>query len=159
MVAATVPLCLALAYLVDLFRALRKRLWSCEAPKADLDGGQGDEGADGGGDGPVVLDETAVAAEPGEGALDDPAPPDHLEADSVRAAPDHGETQRVSASFLHNNRNKRSAVLDLKKEAGRRAIHTLARNADVFVQSFRPGVAERIGVGENAIRAVAPSLA
>ena len=64
----------------------------------------------------------------------------------------------MSASFLHNNRNKRSAVLDLKTEAGRRAIHALARNVDVFVQNFRPGVAERIGVGEDAIRAVAPTV-
>ncbi len=63
-----------------------------------------------------------------------------------------------SASFLHNNRNKRSVVLDLKTEAGRAAILAIARDADVFVQNFRPGVAERIGVGEAAIRAVAPQV-
>ncbi len=64
----------------------------------------------------------------------------------------------MSASFLHNNRSKRSAVLDLKAEAGRAALFKLAATADVFVQNFRPGVAERIGVGEDAIRAVAPSI-
>ncbi len=64
----------------------------------------------------------------------------------------------VSASLLQNNRNKRSAVLDLKTEAGRAAILRLAAGADVFVQNFRPGVAERIGVGEAAIRAVAPGI-
>ena len=64
----------------------------------------------------------------------------------------------MSASFLHNNRNKRSAVLDLKTEAGRRAALALAKGADVFVQNFRPGVAERIGVGEAAIKAVAPRV-
>ena len=63
-----------------------------------------------------------------------------------------------SASFLHNNRNKRSVVLDLKTEAGRDAILAIARDADVFVQNFRPGVAERIGVGEAAIRTVAPRV-
>ena len=63
-----------------------------------------------------------------------------------------------SASFLHNNRNKRSVVLDLKSEAGRAAMLAIAEGADVFVQNFRPGVAERIGVGEEAIRAVAPDV-
>ena len=64
----------------------------------------------------------------------------------------------VSASFLHNNRSKRSAVIDLKTEAGRAALLRLAATADVFVQNFRPGVAERIGVGEEAVRAVAPTI-
>ena len=63
-----------------------------------------------------------------------------------------------SASFLNNNRGKRSVVLDLKTAGGLEALLRLAAGADVFVQNFRPGVAERIGVGEAAIRAVSPEV-
>ncbi len=63
-----------------------------------------------------------------------------------------------SASFLNNNRNKRSVALDLKTEFGVQALLKLAATADVFVQNFRPGVAERMGLGETAIRVVAPRV-
>jgi crotonobetainyl-CoA:carnitine CoA-transferase CaiB-like acyl-CoA transferase len=63
-----------------------------------------------------------------------------------------------SATFLNNNRNKRSIVLDLKTDAAREAVLKLAATADVFVQNFRPGVAERMGLGEAAVRAVAPKI-
>ena len=63
-----------------------------------------------------------------------------------------------SASFLNNNRNKRSIALDLKTPAGLNALMRLVASADVFVQNFRPGVADRIGVGEAAVRAVAPDI-
>ena len=48
-----------------------------------------------------------------------------------------------SASFLNNNRNKRSIVLNLKTEAGLNALRRLLKDADVIVQNFRPGVADR----------------
>jgi crotonobetainyl-CoA:carnitine CoA-transferase CaiB-like acyl-CoA transferase len=64
----------------------------------------------------------------------------------------------ITASFLNNNRNKRSIVLDLKKPTAVRALLRLAAGADVFVQNFRPGVAERLGVGEEAVRAVSPHI-
>ena len=54
-----------------------------------------------------------------------------------------------AASFLNNNRNKRSVVLNLKQPAALDALKRLAATADVFVQNYRPGVAERIGVGED----------
>jgi crotonobetainyl-CoA:carnitine CoA-transferase CaiB-like acyl-CoA transferase len=63
-----------------------------------------------------------------------------------------------AANFLNNNRNKRSILLNLKNPAALDALKRLAATADVFVQNFRPGVADRIGVGEDAIRAIAPKI-
>jgi crotonobetainyl-CoA:carnitine CoA-transferase CaiB-like acyl-CoA transferase len=63
-----------------------------------------------------------------------------------------------AAAFLNNNRNKRSIVLNLKDPAGLRVLLRLAVTADAFVQNYRPGVADRLGVGEAAIRAVAPKI-
>lgn len=80
--------------------------------------------------------------------------------------PDGGDHSRqvadrrggFSASFLNNNRGKRSVALNLKAEAGLAAALSLCKGADVFVQNFRPGVAERIGLGEAAVRAVQPDI-
>lgn len=63
-----------------------------------------------------------------------------------------------SATFLNNNRNKRSVAINLKHQEGLEAVKRLAASADVLVQNFRPGVADRIGVGEDAIRAVNPNI-
>jgi crotonobetainyl-CoA:carnitine CoA-transferase CaiB-like acyl-CoA transferase len=63
-----------------------------------------------------------------------------------------------SASFLNLNRNKRSVAIDLKLPQGVELVKRLAAGADVLVQNFRPGVADRLGVGEEAIRAVAPAI-
>lgn len=81
-------------------------------------------------------------------------------------APDGGDATRAgadrragfTASFLNNNRNKRSIVLDLKTSGGLKALMRLAAGADVLVQNFRPGVAERLGVGEEAVRTVSPKI-
>jgi len=64
----------------------------------------------------------------------------------------------LSAAFLNNNRNKRSIVLDLKHPEGVALLKRLAATADVFIQNFRPGVVERLGVGEADIRAVRPDI-
>ncbi len=53
----------------------------------------------------------------------------------------------VSAYFLLVNRNKKSIRLNLKSEDGRRLFLRLARTADAVVENFRPGVAERLGIG------------
>jgi crotonobetainyl-CoA:carnitine CoA-transferase CaiB-like acyl-CoA transferase len=63
-----------------------------------------------------------------------------------------------SANFLNLNRNKRSVAIDLKSAEGRALLMRLCEKADVFVQNFRPGVVERLGIGETALRAVAPAI-
>jgi len=81
-------------------------------------------------------------------------------------APGVGDLVRVmgtnrrgfSATFATANRNKRSVVLDLKQKEGRALLLRLVAAADVFVQNFRPGAAERLGMGEAALRAVRPDL-
>ena len=72
----------------------------------------------------------------------------------------HVATRRggFSSSFLNNNRNKRSIALDLKHEDGLAVVRDLVRDADVFVQNFRPGVADRIGVGYAALSTLNPQL-
>ena len=63
-----------------------------------------------------------------------------------------------SASFLNLNRNKRSIDVDLKTAQGVDILMRLCKTADVLVQNFRPGVVERLGIGEAAIRTVAPNI-
>jgi crotonobetainyl-CoA:carnitine CoA-transferase CaiB-like acyl-CoA transferase len=63
-----------------------------------------------------------------------------------------------SASFINNNRNKRSVVIDLKKPEGIEIIEQMVSDADVIVQNFRPGVAARMGLGEEHIRQINPAI-
>ncbi len=64
----------------------------------------------------------------------------------------------LAASFLNNNRNKRSIAINLKNPEGRDILLRLAASADVFIQNFRPGVVERRGVGEADVRVVRPDI-
>jgi crotonobetainyl-CoA:carnitine CoA-transferase CaiB-like acyl-CoA transferase len=64
----------------------------------------------------------------------------------------------LSAFYANNNRGKRSIVLDLSMPEGRDIVHKLVRDADVFVQNWRPGAVERAGLGEADLRAVNPDL-
>jgi len=64
----------------------------------------------------------------------------------------------LPASFLNNNRNKRSITIDLKSERGIAVLKKLAASADVFIQNFRPGVVDRMGIGEADIRKVSPDV-
>jgi crotonobetainyl-CoA:carnitine CoA-transferase CaiB-like acyl-CoA transferase len=83
------------------------------------------------------------------------------EGDQARAwgPPFMGEGERTESSyFLSVNRNKRSVVLDLKSDAGRRAATILALASDVVVENFRPGTASRVGLGPEQLRAAKPEL-
>ena len=64
----------------------------------------------------------------------------------------------LASGFLNVNRNKRSLAVNLKDPRGRDALLRLAQSADVFIQNFRPGVVERLGVAEPDIRAVSPEI-
>lgn len=88
-----------------------------------------------------------------------------LGAEVIKIEPPTGEWQRtraagdawvneMNASFISLNRNKRSIALDLKAEAGKEIALKLAATADVAIFNFRAGVAERLGVGYEAFRAV-----
>jgi crotonobetainyl-CoA:carnitine CoA-transferase CaiB-like acyl-CoA transferase len=63
-----------------------------------------------------------------------------------------------AAYFLSLNRNKRSVAVDLGSEAGAEVVRTLAADADVLIENFRPGLMERFGLGLEALRAANPRL-
>ena len=85
-------------------------------------------------------------------------------ADVIKVEPLRGDVIRamggggVSPGFLTANRGKRSIALDLKSEAGIDAVKRLAKDADVFVQNFRPGAIDGMGLGEPVIREINPSI-
>ncbi len=76
--------------------------------------------------------------------------------DDARAFPPFVNGQ--SAPFMTFNRNKRSLALDLKKPKGREICLRLAERADVFLENFRPGTAERLGLGYARVSAVNPRI-
>jgi len=65
---------------------------------------------------------------------------------------------RPGAFYRMVNRGKRETRLDLKSEAGRTVLRALAREADVLIESFRPGVMERLGIGYPTLSALNPKL-
>ncbi|MEN0135037.1 MAG: CoA transferase [Rhodococcus sp. (in: high G+C Gram-positive bacteria)] len=64
----------------------------------------------------------------------------------------------TAAYFLSINRNKRSIELDLKSDEGRRAAIALVESCDIVVENWRPGTAERLGLGHETLRARDPRL-
>lgn len=65
---------------------------------------------------------------------------------------------RFSPHFQAYNRNKRSLVVDMKNDADRGVLDRLIRSADVYIQNFRPGTAERLGAGSARLRSLNPAL-
>ncbi len=92
-----------------------------------------------------------------------------LGADVIKVEPTTGEWQRhaaaggatgnrINVSFLSLNRNKRSIAVDLKSLEGKDIIYDLVKTSDVFLQNYRPGVAARLGVDYETIKAINPGI-
>ncbi|WP_098730040.1 CaiB/BaiF CoA transferase family protein [Brevibacterium epidermidis] len=64
----------------------------------------------------------------------------------------------LSSHFVWINRNKESLALDLKSPDGLKILHELIASADVFIQNFAPGAAERLGLGADELRSINPRL-
>jgi formyl-CoA transferase len=88
-------------------------------------------------------------------------------ADVIKVEPPEGDSTRrfgrplkngVTATFLAFNRNKRSLVVDLKKDRGRDIVRKLAVKSDVMIENNRPGVADRLGIGYADIRRLNPKI-
>ena len=69
-----------------------------------------------------------------------------------------GEHDEFTGLFVAMNRNKRGVTLDLKSKEGLRVARTLMREADVIVENFTPGVAERLGIGYQAAVELNPEV-
>ncbi|MCJ8151086.1 CaiB/BaiF CoA transferase family protein [Shinella sedimenti] len=92
-----------------------------------------------------------------------------LGADVVKIEPVTGEWQRhvsaggakgnrINVSFLSLNRNKRSLAIDLKSPEGKATLLDLVKDADIFLQNYRPGVAARLGVDYDTLSKLNPGL-
>jgi CoA:oxalate CoA-transferase len=87
-------------------------------------------------------------------------------ADVVKIEPPKGDMGRAmppqregeSVSFVALNRNKRSLVLDLKQPAARDILLKLAAKSDVFLEAYRPGALEKMGLGSADVKAINPKI-
>ncbi|MDX3461980.1 CoA transferase, partial [Streptomyces scabiei] len=81
-----------------------------------------------------------------------------LGADVVRVDRPGGTGLAVNPLYDVTNRNKRSVLVDLKSPAGPDLVLDLAERADILIEGYRPGVAERLGVGPATCHARNPAL-
>lgn len=79
-------------------------------------------------------------------------------AEVVKLEPPGGDKWRTMPGFLQWNRGKRGVVADLKNHSDVQAVLALAAECDVLIESFRPGVADRLGIGWADLSAVNPGL-
>lgn len=90
-------------------------------------------------------------------------------ADVIKVEPTTGEWQRhvsaggargnqINVSFLSLNRNKRSLAVDLKSAEGKALLLEMVKTSDVFLQNYRPGVAQRLGVDYETLSKINPRL-
>jgi crotonobetainyl-CoA:carnitine CoA-transferase CaiB-like acyl-CoA transferase len=79
-------------------------------------------------------------------------------ADVIKVEPPGGDPFRGYTGYAVWNRSRRSVTIDLKHPEGQAAFHKLADGADVLVETFRPGVTDRLGVGYEALHAENPRL-
>lgn len=89
-----------------------------------------------------------------------------LGAEIIKVEPPQGDDQRhmgrmvrgESTNFILNNRGKKSLRLDLKLPEGRRIARELAARSDVVIENFKPGVADRLGIGYAGLAELHPRL-
>jgi len=82
-------------------------------------------------------------------------------ADVIKIEPLQGDPYRrgpASASFLNANRNKRGLALNLQTSEGKEIAHKLASTADVVIESYTPGVAQRLGIGYAELSGINPRI-
>jgi len=87
-------------------------------------------------------------------------------ADVIKVEPPGGDMSRAtppirnneSVSFVALNRNKRSLVLDLKRPEAIEILHKLAGKSDVFLEAYRPGALDKLGLGAADVKAINPRI-
>ena len=90
--------------------------------------------------------------------VENPTTPDQARTLLYVAGVDCSLPDGASSLFEIMNRNKRSIAIDLKSEQGKAVLRTLATDADVFLENFRPGVFDRLGIGYEALAKLNPRL-
>lgn len=89
-----------------------------------------------------------------------------LGAEVIKIEPPEGDLMRsgvpkvsgVAVGYAQQNAGKQHLSIDLSKQAGQEIVLELARSADILVENYRPGVAERLGLGFDAVRSVKPDI-